>query len=201
MSNNSKHIDEIGYRGAALAHGANYNAQKDYEQNQNKNAKIKMGKSENITLPALSKAINDNFPSLILEFVEHNDETNRSYPVDMTFIEVKYLNNERVVLKGKLKVSLKEFGVGTIEYQFNTQKFYRVSYSDKTTRSRKIHSLIPHNKKDLNQLLSFISKYMYSQEDYQHNIDINGSKSSKAHESMTCIEKLLCLQTKIPSSR
>ena len=178
MSNNSKHIDEIGYRGAALAHGANYNAQKDYEQNQNKNAKIKMGKSENITLPALSKAINDNFPSLILEFVEHNDETNRSYPVDMTFI-----------LKGKLKVSLKEFGVGTIEYQFNTQKFYRVSYSDKTTRSRKIHSLIPHNKKDLNQLLSFISKYMYSQEDYQHNIDINGSKSSKAHESMTCIEK------------
>lgn len=189
MSNNSKHIDEIGYRGAALAHGANYNAQKEYEQNQNKNAKTKMGKSENITLPALSKAINDNFPSLILEFVEHNDETNRSYPVDMTFIEVKYLNNERVVLKGKLKVSLKEFGIGTIEYQFNTQKFYRVSYSDKTTRSRKIHSLIPHNKEELNQLLSFISKYMYSQEDYQHNIDTNGPTISKAHESMTYVEK------------
>ena len=104
MSNNSKHIDEIGYRGAALAHGANYNAQKDYEQNQNKNAKTKMGKSENITLLALSKAINDNFPSLILEFVEHNDETNRSYPVDMTFIEVKYLNNERVVLNPKSRI-------------------------------------------------------------------------------------------------
>ena len=107
----------------------------------------------------------------------------------MTFIEVKYLNNERVVLKGKLKVSLKEFGVGTIEYQFNTQKFYRVSYSDKTTRSRRIHSLIPHNKEELNKLLSFISKYMYSQEDYQHNIDTNGPTSSKAHESMTYVEK------------
>lgn len=187
--NDSKHINEIGYRGAALAHGANYNAQKDYEQKPNINAKVKMGKSENLTLPALSKAIKDNFPSLLLEFIEHNEETNRSYPVDMSFIEVKFLNNERIVLKGNLKVSLKDFGVGTIEYQFNTQKFYRVSYSDKTTRSRKIHTLTPHNREELKQLLSFISKYMYSQEDYQHNIDKNGPTSSKAHESLSYDEK------------
>ena len=50
----------------------------------------------------------------------------------------------------------KPFGIGTIEYNFNTQEFYRVSYSDKTTRSRKLHTLIIHNKEEMNNLLTFI---------------------------------------------
>ena len=63
-------LNEIGYRGAALTHGANYNAQQDYYQNMNVNARSKMDKSEIIRLKVLSKAIQDNFPNLILEFVE-----------------------------------------------------------------------------------------------------------------------------------
>lgn len=174
-------INEIGYRGAALIHGANYNAQQDYMNSRNPNARTKMGSSENITLKALSLAIHDNFPNLNLEFVEHNEKTNQSYPVDLRFTDVKYIDNERVILHGQLTVSLRPFGIGAIEYNFNTQDFYRVSYSDKTTRSRKLHTLIPHNEDVINNLLTFISNYLYSREDYETNINVNGSTPSKPH--------------------
>lgn len=174
-------VNEIGYRGAALTHGANYNAQQDYMNSRNPNARTKMGGSENITMKALSLAIHDNLPNLNLEFVEHNEKTNQSYPVDLRFTDVKYIDNERVVLHGQLTVSLRPFGIGAIEYNFNTQDFYRVSYSDKTTRSRKLHTLIPHNEDVINNLLTFISNYLYSREDYETNINVNGSTSSKPH--------------------
>lgn len=121
-----------------------------------------MGASENLTLKALSLALHDNFPNLNLEFVEHNEKTNQSYPVDLRFIDVKYMDNERIVLHGNLIVSLRPFGVGSIEYNFNTQDFYRVSYSDKTTRSRILHTLIPHNEGIINNMLAFVSNYLYS---------------------------------------
>ena len=114
-----------------------------------------------ITNEALTLAIHNNFPNLTLEFVEHNEKTNRSYPVDLKFKEVKY-HDDRIVLLCNLTVSLKDFGIGTIEYQFNTQTFYGVSYSDKTTRSRKIHTLIVDNTETVNNLLSFVPNYMYS---------------------------------------
>ena len=59
--------------------------------------KIYLG--NNITLEALSLSIRDNFPNLILEFVEKNQDTNRAYPVDLYFTEVKYINKERCILK------------------------------------------------------------------------------------------------------
>ena len=172
-------IAEMDYRVAALTHGANYNAQQDFHNTKNPNAKIKMGDSENLTNKALSQAIRDNFPNLKLEFVEHNEKTNRSYPVDFVFGEVKYHDNDRIVLLGDLTVSLNPFGIGTIEYQFNSQCFYRVSYSDKTTRSRKIHTLMVDNIDVTNNLLSFITNYMYSKEDYETNINNNGSTTSR----------------------
>lgn len=134
-----------------------------------------MNQSENMTNSALSLAINDNFPDLILEFVEHNEKTNRSYPVDLKFKEVKYHDNDRIVFLGDLTVSLKEFGVGTIECQFNTQSFCRVSYSDKTTRSRKIHNLIVDNTETVSNLLSFVSNHMCSNKDLESNNNTNDS--------------------------
>lgn len=174
-------IKEIGYRGAALTHGANYNAQQDYMNSRNPNARTKMGGSENLTMKALSLAIHDNFPNLTLEFVEHNEKTNQSYPVDLRFTDVKYIDNERIVLHGQLTVSLRPFGIGTIEYNFNTQDFYRVSYSDKTTRSRKLHTLLPHNEEQIKRVLTFVSNYLYAREDYETNINTNGSTPSKPH--------------------
>lgn len=174
-------LSEIGYRGAALAHGANYNAQQDYFQNRNVNSRSKMDKSEITRLKALSLAINDNFPNLVLEFVEKNKSTNMAYSVNLHFNEVKYIDKERFVLKGYLDVASKQYGIGTIEYNFNTQEFYRVSYSDKTTRSKRLHTLIAHNQNVINDLLSFISNYQYSTEDYENNVNVNGPTPSKKH--------------------
>lgn len=174
-------LNEIGYRGAALTHAANYNAKIDYRQNSNVNVRSKMAKSETITLDATSLAIRDNFPNLVLEFVEENNATNRAYPVDLYFAQVKYIDKDRCVLLGKLDVAEKPFGAGTIEYNFNTQEFYRVSYSDKTTRSRRLHSLIVHNKEVVNELLTFISDYLYSTEDYENDVNANGPTPSKRH--------------------
>ena len=140
-----------------------------------------MDKSEITRLKALSLAINDNFPNLILEFVEKNKSTNMAYSVNLHFNEVKYIDKERFVLKGYLDVASKQYGIGTIEYIFNTQEFYRVSYSDKTTRSRRLHSLIVHNKEVVNELLTFISDYLYSTEDYENDVNANGPTPSKRH--------------------
>ena len=163
----TKTLNEIGYRGTALTHGANYNAQQDYDSTNNPNARSKMSKAEEMTIPTLCKAISDNFPNLILEFVELNQNTRRGYGVDLTNISVKFIDHSRCVFQGQLTVANKPFGKGTIEYQFNTGEFYRVSYSDKTTRSRKLHKLILHNVSQGQKLLSFISNYLYSPEDFE----------------------------------
>ena len=131
-----------------------------------------MKKAEGLSFPALTQAIKSNFPNLVLEFVEHNDKTNRSYPVDLTFNNVKYIDKERLVLEGYLDMpSSIPSGNGTIEYQFNAQTFSRVSYSDKTTRSRKIHDLISHNVEKKDKLLAFITNYLYSTEDCENNVN------------------------------
>lgn len=140
-----------------------------------------MGASANLTLKALSLALHDKFPNLNLEFVEHNEKTNQSYPVDLRFTDVKYIDNERFVLHGNLTVSLRPFGIGVIEYNFNTEEFYRVSYSDKTTHSRKLHALIPHNESTINDMLAFVSNYLYSRDEYETNVEINGPTTSKSH--------------------
>ena len=112
--------------------------------------------SEKNAFKTLSMDIHNRIPHLILEFVEHNDKTNQSYPVDLEFSEIKYLDNERVVLHGHLIVSLRPYGIGAIEYNFNTKEFYRVSFSDKTSRSRRLHTLLPHNQETINNLITFI---------------------------------------------
>lgn len=142
----------------------------------------KMGSSENLTMKALSLAIHDNFPNLNFEFIERNEKTNQAYPVDLKFTDVKYIDNERVVFHGQLTVSLRPFGIGAIEYNFNTQTFYRVSYSDKTSHSRKLHTLIPHNEEQIKLVLTFISNYFYSREDYETNVNINAPTRSKSHK-------------------
>ncbi|MGM9745803.1 MAG: hypothetical protein ACI30H_02440 [Paludibacteraceae bacterium] len=172
------------YRTAALVYGANYNALIDYRQKRNPNAKTKMNKSATLADDALSHAIRSNFPNLVLEFVERNNETGRAYPVDLKFQSSRFINTERVIFKGELMIALQKYSIGTIEYNFNTQEFYRVSYSDKTGTSRKINrslSLIIHNTKEIKELLTFLSNYWYAVEDYENMVDTQGHTPSKKH--------------------
>ena len=106
----------------------------------------------------LSLAIMRNYPGLILEFVEDNQATNRGYPVDMRFTKIKYIDEERCVFWGKLDIAGEAFGSGFIEYNFLSQEFYRVNYSDKTTRSTRLHPLIAHNTDVITDVLLYIRK-------------------------------------------
>src|SRR5574344_1600205 len=68
----SKILVEIGYRGAALTYGANYNANDEIDRNINVNYNMdKINRSQKLTLPALNQAINDNFPNLKIQFREN----------------------------------------------------------------------------------------------------------------------------------
>ena len=116
-----------------------------------------------IDLSSLTQTIQSKFPDLRLEFVEHNDATNRSYPVDMEYSSVKYIDKDRVVFDGKLQVAGNPFETGTIEYNFNAGAFNRVYYSEKTTLCRRMNRrghMIVHNPEIVNPLLAFLSTYM-----------------------------------------
>lgn len=110
-------------------------------------------------LSELSVLVVNNVPLYRLEFVEHNDDTNRSYPTDFRFLKVLFLNRERVVINGShLKFNSNAvIGTISIEYEFGTQKFYRVYFSEKTLRTRRIHKLTPHNKKEIMELVDYIA--------------------------------------------
>lgn len=116
---------------------------------------------EETRMDALTLIINEKFPDLILEFIEKNQSTNMAYSVNFHFVEIKYFNDGRCILRGKLDVANKPWGVASIEYDFNEQEFYRVSYSDKTARIRRLHTytLYVHNTDVVNDLLSFIINY------------------------------------------
>ena len=112
-----------------------------------------------IDLSSLNQTIQSKFPNLRLEFVEHNDATNRSYPIDMEYSSVKYIDKDRVVFDGKLQVAGNPFETGTIEYNFNTGEFNRVYYSEKTTLCRRMNRhwhMTVHNSEIVNPLLAFL---------------------------------------------
>ena len=182
-----KNINEIGYRVASLTHGANYNAQKSEILNNDINAKNKYDKANNMRLSALTLAIHDNFENLSLIFRE-KDSANNIFSVEFSFIDIRFINDERIVLGGTLEVkSNSQKSNGTIEYNFSKNKFYRVLYYANGT-IRRIHELelnpVWNNMKYVNNFLYFVSNFLYSEEDYETNININGPTISKQHETI-----------------
>ncbi|MBQ5474176.1 MAG: hypothetical protein IIT65_05645 [Lachnospiraceae bacterium] len=110
-------------------------------------------------LETLSVEIHNKISNLLFEFVEHNNKTNQSYPIDLQYAKIKYMDKNRVVFHGNLIVSFIDFGTGYIEYDFINHEFYRVSFSDKTYRSRRLFSLIPHNLEKINDVIEHLQKY------------------------------------------
>lgn len=107
----------------------------------------------------LSVETHNKISNLLFEFVEHNNKTNQSYPIDLQYAKIKYMDKNRVVFHGNLIVSFIDFGTGYIEYDFINHEFYRVSFSDKTYRSRRLFSLIPHNLERINDVIDHLQKY------------------------------------------
>lgn len=172
-------INEMDYKIAALAHGANYNAIIDYLQNHNISAKRKADLSNNKRLEAISLAIHDNLPNLKLEFIE-NDKANQHYTVVFNYESVKLIDDTRFVLFGKTTVSSNKTENGYIEFNFSAQSFYRVKFFANSS-IRRMYKLIidPLCKDKFVNLLVFISKFLYAEEDYTKTINDNGSTPSK----------------------
>ncbi|MCF0117567.1 MAG: hypothetical protein HUJ61_05930 [Bacilli bacterium] len=174
-------LDEIGYRSAALPHGANYNAAKSKIQNRDKNAISKMDASNQKRMEAITLSIHDNFPHLELNFIER-DKANQYYSVVFLFNQMMTLNDERFVMKGDINISGHGNQQGYIEFNFQKQSFYRVHFYG-NGGIRRIYSLMLDNDyiDTFKAILSFITNICYSEKDYENNIDINGATLSKKH--------------------
>ena len=111
------------------------------------------------SLEELSVLVVYNVPAYRFEFLEDDDKAYLSYPIDLRFLKVLFLNRERIVLKGSHIQFKGDDVIGTvnIEYEFSTQNFYRVSFSERTMRIRRVCNLMPLNKKEIMELLSFIT--------------------------------------------
>jgi|GEM_PF-2230714 len=174
-------LNEIDYRGAALAQGANYNASID-NKNNNVNAKQKMASSEAMILSAINQAIHDNFPTLLLTFIETKKDTHTSYPIDFAFQELRSITNKRFVMYGTINIAYREKIRGCIEYQFKSGKFYRVNfYGNGTIRRINPLEIDWETKNEVYRFLTFMSNYLYATEDYENNVNVNGSTPSKKH--------------------
>lgn len=174
-------LNEIGYRTAALAHGANYNAKMDKKKNNNPNAIGKANKSNNIKLPVLTQAINGTFPNLILPFME--DGAGEFYSVVLHFKELAYYDSERFVLKGRLVISGTKSKEGCVEYNFSTGSFYRVIImANGAIRRTKEIEIDPDGKQNFENLLTFMTNYSYSRDDYENNVNLKGATPSKVRK-------------------
>ena len=104
------------------------------------------------------------------------------YSVVLYFEEMAFVNFERFVLKGKLTISGSNTQIGCIEYNFSTGNFYRVIVmANGAIRRTKEIEIDPDGKPLFDNLLTFMSNYLYSTEDYENNVNINGSTPSKKH--------------------
>jgi hypothetical protein len=167
-------LNELGYRGAALVYGANYNArtQKRNGMKVSKNLS-KEKKSDSILLPSLNQVIKDNFQNLNLQFSQIRMQMEA--PVYFRFEEIKYIDKARFVLKGELKRGNEDEHNGYIEYNFRHQTFYEVKFYGSGNIRRiypmEIENQIPDNYELYKEFLKFITNYLYSQEDYKTEVD------------------------------
>jgi hypothetical protein len=167
-------INEIGYRKAALVQGANYNARTQKSLGIEVSHNIRKGnKSDALLLPSLNQAINDNFPNLSLLFSQIKMRMEAS--VYFKFQEVKFIDAKRFVLKGVLKRGYETEHNGCIEFNFNSQSFYEVKFygggSIRRLYPMEIEKQISDNYELYKRFLTFITNYIYSQEDYENDVD------------------------------
>lgn len=174
-------LSEIGYRGAALPHGANYNAMQSKLQNGDSNAVSKMNAANQARLRAITQSIHDNFPALKLHFIER-DKANQFYSVEFSFAEMKAMNDDRFVMRGNISVSGQEEKQGYIEFSFQQQSFYRVHFYGGGS-IRRIYQLMLDNDytEQFKSLLTHITNIGYAEKDCENNIDTNGPTLSKRH--------------------
>lgn len=120
---------------------------------------IKANNSNKNQLRSLTRAVKDNFPNLILTFMEEGDE--EFYGVALHFEEIQKITSERIVFSGKLIISGYKVSKGSVEYNFESGYFYRVIIlANGSIRRTKEIEIDPDFKDTFDNLLTFISNYI-----------------------------------------
>ena len=184
-------INEIGYRGATLAVGANMKANSDLAngilRTKNKrNNMQKMDDSAKLMYKAISHSVIDNVGVFTLLFRKPEKEGFLHSLVTFHFNEIIYLDKDKFIMQGNAEMSKHPTPSSKyrpkpkyiqIEYNFSTQQFREVVYcSNGHIRGKDILYLIDaedigaKNKAIADKLVLHMSNCMYSIEDYQSNL-------------------------------
>lgn len=156
-------LNELTAKQAAMVQGAIYNANMDDLRNQTPSAEKKIARGQRLKLPAIDKALNDNFKDVEIAFKQLNDY-DVVQGVDTIIFHPKkvvYVHQKRFVLGGDIYMNGDSNRTsGYIEYNIPDKCFYRVSYSSKgTIRRQHALGLFQRTYDVANRLISFILEY------------------------------------------
>ena len=85
-------------------------------------------------------------------------------------------------MKGDLSISGNSPKTGYVEFNWNEQKFYRVSFYGGGSVRRLFPLMIDNDYRSaFISLLKHMTNYWYSEKDNEHNVDLNGPTKSKRH--------------------
>ncbi len=167
---------------AALPHGVNYNAAKDYRVNGTEAATVKFTTAHMLRYPVITRTIHNNFGTLpTMLYAE--ESYGQAYVCDFDFEKVVLMGEKRVVLGGHLRVGKRSSGYGYIEHNFSNGKCYRVDVQ-KTGRIVRRNEVTPDkcNRAGYDaclQLIDFISMILEEEKNYENYVDTHGPTISK----------------------
>ena len=185
-------INEIGYRAATLATGANMKAADElskgnlYYGKRRRNNMAKLDKAAKLNYAAITKSVVDNVGRFTLVFTKPEKEGYLTSLVKFHFNEIIYLGSDCFIMQGITEMSKHPIPSSKyrkkpiyvqIQYNFQTQNFTEVVYCANGTIRRKdklelitAEDVGQVNKQVADSLILHMTNCMYSIEDYQSSI-------------------------------
>jgi len=185
-------INEIGYRAATLATGANMKAADElskgnlYYGKRRRNNMAKLDKAAKLNYAAITKSVVDNVGRFTLVFTKPEKEGYLTSLVKFHFNEIIYLGSDCFIMQGITEMSKHPIPSSKyrkkpiyvqIQYDFQTQNFTEVVYCANGTirRKDKLELITAEdfgqvNKQVADSLILYMTNCMYSIEDYQSSI-------------------------------
>lgn len=185
-------INEIGYRAATLAAGANMKAADElskgrlYYGKRKRSNMNKLNRSAKLNYEAITKSVVDNVGRFTLLFMKPEKEGYLTSLVRFHFNEVIYISQDCFIIQGVTDMSKHPIPSSKyrpkpkyvqIQYDFQTQKFTEVVYCANGTIRRKddlelitAEDVGEQNRATAESLILHMTNCMYSIEDYQSSI-------------------------------
>ena len=169
-----RRLDEMGPKTTALAQGAGFNADNQFNNNDKYTEKNynKMDRAREKTLSSMNHAINTNFPNLTLYFRWYNSGRN-AIVSRFEFNKVINIDGDRMVMSGIFHQKTEpQQEKGSIEYNFSSQHFYKVNNRGKSRTTPKIEVLVypPADVTIVKRFVDYMTKYYNAVERYRNDV-------------------------------